>query len=59
MAPRMFSDNEHLSQMGFTGDMALETVLVSALFLADLTVPAQLLKSLGLHLVGEVLGCSN
>ena len=39
--------------------MALESVVVPALFLADLTVPSQPLKSLGLHLVGEVFGRSN
>ena len=35
--------------------MALEAVLVTALLLADLAVPPQPLKSLGLHLVGDVL----
>lgn len=39
--------------------MTFEAVLVSALFLADLTVPPQPLKSLGLHLVGDVLWCTD
>ena len=43
--------------MGFGLDVALEPVGVSTLFLADLTVPSQPLKPLGLHLVGEVFRC--
>ena len=39
--------------------MTLEAVLVSALLLAHLTVPSQLLKPLGLHLIGDVLWGSN
>jgi len=35
--------------------MTLESVLVSALFLADLTVPPQALEALGFHLVRNEL----
>ena len=55
----VFSNDEHLSEMRFGLDVTLESVVVPALFLADLTIPSQPLKSLGLHLVGEVLGRSN
>mmetsp|Transcript_4414 Transcript_4414/g.10157 ORF Transcript_4414/g.10157 Transcript_4414/m.10157 type:complete len:282 (-) Transcript_4414:17-862(-) len=36
--------------------MTLESVFVSALLLAHLAVPAELLKALGLHLVGQPFG---
>lgn len=39
--------------MAFAHCMLLETVGVSALFLAWLTVPSQPLKTLGLHAVGD------
>ena len=55
----VLSNDEHLSEVRFGLDVALESVFVSALFLADLAVPSQPLKPLGLHLVGEVFGCSN
>jgi len=55
----VLSNNKHLPKVGFGLDVALESVVVPTLFLADLTVPSQPLKSLGLHLVGEILGCSN
>ena len=55
----VLSNNKHLSEVGFGLDVTLESVVVPTLFLADLTVPSQSLKSLGLHLVGEILGCSN
>ena len=59
MSASVLPNNEHLPEMGFGLDVALESVVVPTLFLADLTVPSQPLKSLGLHLVGEVFGCSN
>jgi len=59
MSASVLSDCEHLSQVSFGLGVTLETVLVSTLFLADLTEPAQPLKSLGLHLVGYVLGRSD
>lgn len=59
MSAGVLSDNKHLSKMRFGLDVTLESVVVSTLLLADLTVPTQSLKSLGLHLVGEVLGGSN
>ena len=59
MSTGVLADDEHLSEMGFGLYVTLESVVVSTLLLADLTVPSQSLKSLGLHLVGEVLGCSD
>ena len=59
MSTSVLSDNKHLPQMGFGLDVTLESVGVPTLFLADLTVPSQPLKSLGLHLIGDVFGCSN
>ena len=53
--PCALADDEHLTEVGFGLGMAFETVLVSALFLADLAVPAQALEPLRLHLIGEVL----
>ena len=55
----VLSNDEHLSEVGFGLDMTLESVVVPTLFLTDLAVPSQSLKSLGLHLVGEVLRSSN
>jgi hypothetical protein len=55
----ILSNDEHLPEVGLGLDVTLESVLVSTLFLADLTVPSQPLKSFGLHRVGEVLGRSN
>lgn len=59
MSASVLSNDEHLSEMGLGLDVTLEPVVVSTLFLADLTVPSQPLESLGLHFVGEVFGCSN
>lgn len=59
MSTGVLSNNKHLSKMGFRLDVTLESVFVSTLLLADLTVPSQSLKSLGLHLVGEVFGGSD
>ena len=59
MSAGVLSNDEHLSEMGFGLDVTLEPVVVSTLLLADLAVPSQSLKSLGLHLVSEVFGCSN
>ena len=59
MSTSVLPDNEHLSEMGFRLSVTLEPVGVPALFLTDLTVPPQPLKSLGLHLVGDVFGCSD
>ena len=53
--PGVLADDEHLPQVGLGLSMALEPVLVTALLLADLTVPAKALKSLGLHLIRQVL----
>jgi len=56
MSTSVFPNDEHLSEVRFRLDMTLESVFVSTLLLADLTVPPQSLKSLGLHLVREVFG---
>ena len=57
--PRVLADNKHLPEVGLGLGMALEAVLVSTLLLADLTVPSETLKSLGLHFVGDIFGCSD
>lgn len=59
MSAGVLTDNEHLSEMSLRLDVTFESVVVSTLLLADLTVPSQSLKSLGLHLVGEVFWGSN
>ena len=51
----VLADDEHLAEMGLGRCVALEAVLITALLLADLAVPAETLESLGLHLVCEVL----
>jgi len=43
MTASVLADDEHLAQMGLGLGMALEAVLISALFLTDLTVPSQAL----------------
>lgn len=53
------ADDEHLAEMGFGLGVALESVFVSALFLADLAVPSEALEPLGLHRICEILGCSD
>ena len=55
----VLSDGEHLTKVRFGLGMTLESVLISALFLADLTEPSQTLKSLGLHLISEILWSSD
>lgn len=45
--------------MSFGLSVSFESVVVPTLFLADLAVPSEPLKSLGLHLVGEVFGRSD
>jgi hypothetical protein len=56
--PGVFTDDEHLSEMRFRLRVALETVLVAALFLADLTVPTQTLEAFGFHRIGDGFGSS-
>lgn len=56
---RVLSDHEHLAQVRLGLRVALEPVLVAALFLADLAVPPQALQALGLHLIRHKLRCSN
>lgn len=55
----VLADDEHLAQMRLGLSMALKAVLISALFLTNLAVPSQALKSLRLHLVRQVLRCSD
>lgn len=45
----MLADHEHLAQVRLRRGVALEAVLVAALFLADLAVPPQALQALGFH----------
>ena len=59
MSAGVLADNKHLSEMSLGLDVTFESVVVSTLLLADLTVPSQSLKSLGLHLVGEIFWGSN
>ena len=51
-------EDEELALVGLARRVALESVLVSALLLAHLAVPTELLQPLGLHLVGQVLDLS-
>ena len=57
--PGTLADNKHLPEVGLGLRVTLEAILVSALFLADLAVPAQTLEAFGLHLVGQVLRRAN
>ena len=45
MAGRVFTDDEHLTDVGFGLDMAFESVFITTLFFADLTVPSKALKT--------------
>ena len=56
MASRMLAHYEHLAQMSLGRGVAFESVFISALFLADLTVPPEALQPLRLHLVRKVFG---
>ena len=53
---RVFGEHGHLPLVRFRLAVALEAVLVAALLLAHLAVPAQLLQALGLDAVGDGLG---
>ena len=55
----VLTNHEHLAKVGFRLRMTFETVLVPTLLLANLTVPPEALKSLGLHRIREVLRRSN
>lgn len=48
---RVFADELHLADVAFGHGVLFEAVLVSALFGADLTVPAQALEAFGFHFV--------
>ena len=51
----VFAHEEHLSDVGLGLCVHFEAILIAHLALADLTVPSQPLKSLGLELVVEIL----
>ncbi len=53
---RIFGKEEELSLVRLGGRVTFEPVLIPTLFLTHLTEPTKLLESLGLHLVGQVLG---
>ena len=55
MRASMFADYKHLAKMRFGLSVTFEAVFVSTLLFADLTVPAESLETLGLHLVSNVL----
>lgn len=57
--PCALTDDEHLAEVGLGLGMTFKSVLIPALFLTDLAIPAQALKTLRLHLVGEVLRRTN
>ena len=59
MASCMFAHYEHLAEMSLGRGVALESVFISALFLADLAVPPQALQPLRLHLVRKIFGGPN
>jgi hypothetical protein len=59
MSSSVLPDDKHLTEMAFRGNVALEAVLVSALFLADLTIPPEPLQPLRLHGIGQVLPISD
>ena len=47
-------EHHHLALVGLAGEVALEAILVAALLLAHLTIPAQLLQALGLDAIGNL-----
>jgi len=51
VSSRILSEQEQLSLMRLRGHVALETIGISTLLLTHLTIPAQLLETLRLHLV--------
>ena len=48
------AEDDHLALVALAGQVALEAVLVPALLLTHLAVPAQLLQALGLDSVGNL-----
>ena len=56
VAAGVLADGEHLPEVRLGRGVALEAVLVPALFFAHLAVPAEPLEALGLHFVGDVFG---
>nr|POE90355.1 hypothetical protein CFP56_71080 [Quercus suber] len=52
----VLANQEHRAYVAFGHGVLFEAVLVPTLFLADLTIPSQSLKTFGFHLVGDVFG---
>jgi hypothetical protein len=59
MFPRVLSHNKHLPKVSFGLGVALEPILISALFLADLAEPSKALQAFRLHLVRQIFGRSH
>lgn len=57
-ALRVLTNKHHLPQVTFAHGVALEPVLVPALLLANLAVPAESLQAARLHLIRHILGRS-
>ncbi|KAH1045613.1 hypothetical protein J1N35_036397 [Gossypium stocksii] len=53
---RVLPEDLHLTLVRFAHAMALESVFVSALLLAHLTVPSQLLETFGFDSIGDCFG---
>lgn len=53
----VLAEDLHLALVALAHAVALESVLVSALLLAHLAVPSELLESLGLDSIGDCLRC--
>ena len=53
----VLAEDLHLPLVALAHAVALESVLVSALLLAHLAVPSELLESLGLDSIGDCLRC--
>jgi hypothetical protein len=54
----IFSNHQHLTQMGLRSGMTLESVLISALLLADLAVPSKTLETFRFHRIRDGFRCS-
>ena len=52
----VFTDEQHLADVGFGLRMAFEAVFVAGLLFADLAVPAEALEAFGFELIVEVFG---
>jgi hypothetical protein len=50
----IFADLQHGANVAFGHGVLLEAVLVAALFLADLAVPAKTLQAFGFHFIRDI-----